>query len=296
MRPATPDVFLNGSFLERTDARLSAFDAGLQHAVGLFETMRAEIIDGKARVARLGRHLDRLAESAKALALTETLNRAALAEAVEQTVTTAGHSPARVRLTLTGGDLNMLGSPGQQHDPTVLIESKPATTYPAEMYSRGVMASIADTRANPLNAFEGHKTLNYWWRLRELQIAASKGAAEALVFTVSNHLAGGCVSNAILIKDDALFTPIARTEEQAGAIASPVLPGVTRSAVLDAAEGIGLDVRKRMLTIDDVLDADELWLTNSSWGMLPVTAVERSKINDGNPGTVGTKLRDAIVD
>src|SRR5205814_2137459 len=73
-------------------------------------------------------------------------------------------------------------------DPTVLIVAQPVTRYPEAMFERGVTVVLADARANPLNPFEGHKTLNYWWRLRELQTAARKGAGEALVRIEGNAI------------------------------------------------------------------------------------------------------------
>ncbi|MEE2973386.1 MAG: aminotransferase class IV, partial [Planctomycetota bacterium] len=138
----------------------------------------------------------------------------------------------------------------------------------------------------------GHKTLDYWSRLSELQAAAGKGASEALWFMVSNHLAGGCVSNAILVKDGEFITPIARGEEPDGGLPSPVLPGVVREEALGWAAAEGRLVRRRMIGIEDILQADEVLLTNSSWGVLPVTGLEQESIGGGEPGPVATALRD----
>lgn len=302
-------VFLNGQFLDKDAAKVSAFDAGFQHAVGLFETMSSRVEDGRAEVFRLESHLNRLIASAAELGLSTSLRKHALAEAVAQTAERAwldeGIRRGRVRLTITGGDLNLLQrDPAARqagHDPTVLIVVQPATAYPPEMFERGVGAVVADARTSPLNPFEGHKTLNYWWRLRELQKAAAKGAGESLVFQITNHLAGGCVSNAFIVKGGELVTPIARGEEQevGGAqpgrvtLPSPVLPGVTREFVLEAAAERGLRTARRMIAIEDVLGADELFLTNSSWGVLPVVAVEREAIGGGEVGEVTRSLRRA---
>ncbi|MEL6796938.1 MAG: aminotransferase class IV, partial [Planctomycetota bacterium] len=203
----------------------------------------------------------------------------------------------RVRLSITGGDLNLLSSESERvHDPTVLVSAQPATAYPDAMFEQGVVVAIADAKANPFEPTASHKTLNYWWRLSALRDASVKGAAEALVFQVTNHLCGGCVSNAFVVKDGSLLTPIARGEEAAGALPSPVLPGITRGAVVDAARELGIDVTARMLTIDDVLGADELFLTNSSWGVLPVVAVEASKIGGGEVGETTRALRERLID
>lgn len=306
-------VFLNGAFLARDEARISAFDAGVQHGVGLFETMQAVERAEGWEVLDIDAHLDRLANSARELRLTERLRVDALREAVQRTVVKAGEEGAarlRVRLTITGGDLNLLESSraaerqsgkeeGQQ--PTLLISATRATEYPREMFERGVLATIADWKANPLDGMQGHKTINYWARLRELQIAAAKNGAEALVFQVSNYLSGGCVSNALIVKDGRIATPIARGEEIDGAeggsgravMPSPVLPGVTRRWALEWAEDQEIESEKRMISIDEVLNADEVLLTNSSWGVLPVVAVESRVLGAGKPGEVGAALVEA---
>jgi branched-subunit amino acid aminotransferase/4-amino-4-deoxychorismate lyase len=230
-----------------------------------------------------------------------------------------------VRLTVTGGDLNLLGrraegrgngesqSAGRADprsvapvDPTIMIVAQPATEYPPEMFERGVGVVIADLRINPLDPMSGHKTLNYWGRLRELRRAAAAMAGEAIVFQVTNHLAGGCVSNVFIVKGGRLRTPIARGEEterrrdaatesgvgRAGvAVPSPVLPGVTRGFVMEWAGGRGIDVEKRMLTIDDLLGADEVFLTNASFGVLPVVRVEKEQIGAGAVGELTRAAR-----
>jgi branched-subunit amino acid aminotransferase/4-amino-4-deoxychorismate lyase len=299
-------VWINGRFLTRDDARVSAFDAGFVHAVGLFETMMAAPLLGdedatRGRVVGLHQHLARLETSARELGLSDNLKIRPLAEMVEHVVERSGltgpdqgEAPrARVRLTVTGGDLNLLSSTARgPADPTVVIAVQPATRYPSDMFERGVRVMIADVKANPLNPFEGHKTLNYWWRLRALQHAAAAGAGETLVLQVTNHVCGGAVSNLFALRDGELLTPLARGEEEVGAVPSPVLPGVTRATILDFAAQMGLRVVKRLLSINDVLDADEVFLTNSSWGVLPVAAVEGKAIGPGTPGLFTRQLRE----
>ncbi|MDG2021984.1 MAG: aminotransferase class IV [Phycisphaerales bacterium] len=280
-------VWLNGKLEKLEDARVSAFDAGFQHAVGLFETMMAR----GSRVVHLNQHLDRLEESLRETRLSDRLKAGPLADAIHATVAAAELETARVRLTISGGDLNLLHGGGNGHEPTILIVAQPATAYPDELYDKGIRATVADSRANPLDRFAAHKTLAYWPRLAELQSAAAKNASEALWFTVSNHLAGGCVSNVILVKDGEFITPLARGEEPEGGLPSPVLPGVVRAEVLGWAAGEGRLVERKMVDINAVLEADEVLLTNSSWGVLPVTGVEREQIGDGTPGPVARSLR-----
>ncbi|MFG0285975.1 MAG: aminotransferase class IV [Phycisphaerales bacterium JB039] len=294
-----PPCYLNGRIVDLTEARIAAMDAGLQHAVGLFETMIARTTDGEVHVTRLEAHLDRLSASAAELGLAETVRTGPLADAVKLTVERSQLPRARVRLTLTGGDLNLLTRECQRtaREPTILIVVQPAPERPGP--GGGVSAVIAGARANPLNPLEGHKTLSYWWRLRELQAAAAKGAGEAIVFQVTNYLCGGAVSNIFCVKDGRLITPIARGEERevarAGAAApSPVLPGVTRAAVIEIANSRGIGVERRMVSVDDVMDADEVFCTNASWGVLPILRIEQKQIGAGEPGPVARDLGAAL--
>jgi len=319
-------VFLNGTFLDQADARVSAFDAGFQHGVGLFETMLGgtTALD-ETWVYRLDAHLERLATSARELGLAEGLRTQGLYDAVMETTAREGSARTRIRLTITAGDLNLLSPQSESEEQqenrveaTLLIVAQPATQYPDAMFERGVMVSLADTRANPFNPMEGHKTLHYWWRLRELQQASAKGAAEAIVVQVSNHLVGGCVSNLFLVKEGSLLTPIVRGEEggavedtsqtdpmqpstpassavRSGVLPSPALPGITRRAIIEMAELRAIPIECRMLSIDDLLEADEVFLTNSSWGVLPVAAVEAHPVGTGKPGEITRTLREALM-
>jgi branched-subunit amino acid aminotransferase/4-amino-4-deoxychorismate lyase len=286
-------VWLNGQFIDRDSATVSIFDAGFQHAVGLFETMLAR----NGRVFRVETHMRRIAESASDLLLTKQLDTEALCEAVQLVVDHHELSEARIRLTITGGNLNTLQATGRgPQDPTILIVAQPPTRYPDEYFDHGTTTVVADARANPLDPMAGHKTLNYWTRIQALQLAGMKKASEAIWFTVSNHLASGSVSNVVLVKDGALLTPIARGEEEAGAMKAPVLPGVTRDAILQLARADGLAITKKMLDINDLLDADEVFLTNSSWGVLPIIALEKEQIGTGKVGELTMHLRRQWLD
>lgn len=286
-------VWVNGSFVDRGEARVSAFDAGFLHGVGLFETMLAT----RGSTVLLDEHLRRLAESARTLRLSDDLRPGPLAEAVRRTVERSGHAEgdarARVRLTLTGGDLNLLESrAASATDPTVVVSVTRATPYPPEIFERGVGLLVAEPKANPLDPLAGHKTLDYWTRLRSLQQASAAGMGEALWLQVTNHVVGGAVSNVFAVRDGTLLTPLARGEEDPGATPSPVLPGVTRAAVIDLASRIGVGCDTRLLTVADVLDADELFLTNSSWGVLPAVRVEKSTVGSGMPGPITRRLAE----
>ena len=287
------DLFLNGKMLPPDQASLPVDDAGLQHAVGLFETMSAH----HGKVFRQTEHLNRLAESARQLGLSPSLDTQALAQAVEQTIAHNKIDQARIRLTITAGSLSMLsgGSPPKAPAGTVLIQPTEPTVYDPQYFEKGVTVLVAPPGANPFDPLAGHKTLSYWARLRTLRQAASAGAGEAIWLNVSNHLASGSISNIFLVKEGELLTPIARGEEADKALPAPVLPGITRAAVIELAEKLGVTVHKRMLSIEDLLGVDEVFLTNSSWRILPVSTVEKSPIGNGQAGDLTKRLREDLL-
>ena len=293
-------AWINGKFVEHAEARVGLFDAGFQHGIGLFETMLAR----EGAVLGFEAHLERLATSARELRLFDPLKVEPLAEAVQHALAKSGLRDARIRITLTAGDMgrpfagaNASGekapAPAQtpQPTPTIAIHVQPPTRYPDELFEKGVAVAVATDRANPLDSFAGHKTLMYWPRIAAVQRAAEAGCAEALWFTVANQLASGSVSSVFLVQDGRLRVPFARGEEPDGAVRAPVLPGVTRARVLMWAEAEGRAVERAALSIDDLLSADEVFLTNSSWGVLPVVRVERHEVGGGVPGPVARAMR-----
>ena len=299
------DIWMNGQFVSADEATLSVFDAGVQHGVGLFETMAA----ANGRVFRAESHVQRLVDSARQLRLSERLQVEPLVEAVRLALERNSMDQARVRLTVTGGNLNMLQSSGtSEHDPTVIVVVQPPTEYPDTFFERGVGVTIASGRLAPWTPGAGHKTVDYWSRIHALQEAATVRAGEALWLTPDASVASGSVSNIFLIKDEVLLTPPSRVECGPDDPPSPVLPGITRQAVLELAKGRRIE--RRTISIDELLGADEVFLTNSSWNILPVTSLllkakaaedddtitlQQHSVGDGGVGSITSDLRTALL-
>lgn len=272
-------VFLNDRVVDARQAHISLTDSGFLYGVGLFETMRSH--DGV--VFRLQDHLDRLLLSAAKLLAPHSYEKTHLEEAVQEVLQANELAEARLRLTLTNGPLM---DAQEQPQPTLLITATQFRPYPSEHYTAGVLVILCPFRQNSTDPTCGHKTTSYFPRLLALEMARRKQAAEALWFTQDNHLAEGCVSNIFLVKDSVLYTPTVET---------PVLPGVARRTVLQLAGEQAIDAIEKDLTIADVLEADEVFLTNVIMEALPVISVERHVVGDGKVGPVTRKLREAFL-
>jgi branched-chain amino acid aminotransferase len=271
-------VFLNDKLVDLEEARVSATDSGLLYGAGLFETMRSH----NGVVFRLDDHLDRLSQSAAALSIAHPYEKSYLSDAIDQVLQANNLTEARLRLTLTNGPL---AAAEEQRKPTLVITATEFRPYPAQYYEKGTLVILCPFRQNPTDPTCGHKTTSYYPRLLALQVAHQRRAAEALWFTMDNRLAEGCVSNVFLVKNSTLQTP---------PVGTPVLPGIARKTVCELAQEQSIELVERDLTIEDVLGADEIFLTNVIMDVMPVVEVEKHAVGEGKVGPVTRRLREAF--
>lgn len=266
-------VFLNGEIIDADDAKISIFDSGFLYGSGLFETMRA--YDGK--VFRIDDHIDRIFASAEKLDITIGKTKKDIYDAVMNTLDANKLKEARLKLTVSNGSFDS----GDKPVPTVIVTAEEFKAYPEEYYEKGAKVSLTDYRQNPTDPYTGHKTICYASRLMALKQAHAKQTAEALWFTTENKLAEGCVSNVFIVKDDKVYTPQLDT---------PVLGGIMRMTVVQMCEVLKIKLIEQDLYINDLLGADEVFITNVIMGILPVVAVEARTIGEGKPGEITLKL------
>ena len=193
---------------------------------------------------------------------------------------------ARVRLTVSAG--SMQGDPGAEAQPlTVCVTAAPLSPPPATVYENGVQVVVTEHRVSPSDPIAGHKTTAYLPRLLGLREAQRARCMEALWFTTSKYLAEGSISNVFVIHDGVLKTPPLDT---------PVLPGVARGAVLELAHKADIKAEECPLSIDDLLDAEEVFLTNVIIEVMPVVRVEKHDIADHRVGSKTRQMRKMFSD
>lgn len=294
--PAT--VWLNGNFIEESEASVSLRDTGLLHAAGVFTTMRSY----GGRVFRLKQHLGRLRTSCEALFIPLTCKDAVLEQAVIELLRRNELSDARLRYTITRGHAQQDPVHGLRLEPSAFLSTTELEPYPAEFYQRGMTVILLDEqKLNPYDIQAGHKTLNYLSRLSALREANRRGAGEALWFNVHNYLQSGSISNVFIVKDGSLITPPTPAEMLDRAIAeqlaypkSAVLPGITRAAVVELAAAADIPVQLGAIDVNLLLEADEVFLTNSIMQIMPVCRIERKAIGADKPGPVTLDLTQRL--
>ncbi len=289
------DVWLNGTFVSEDEARIDPRDGGFLHGAGVFTTMRA--VGG--RVLMLDDHLARLRNSCGALHVPLTVSDKDLAIACGGLLARNGLHNARMRLTVTRGRTERDPLHGEIHRPTMLLTAGDMTIYPPEYQEKGMTAVLnSEHKLNPYDIQSGHKTLDYFSRFAALREAARRGAGESLWFDVHNFLQCGSVCNVYIVEAGMIVTPPTNDDLRDEAVKrstpyprSCVLPGTVRGWVLRERK-----VQRLPINVKRLLAADEVFVTNSAMGVLPVTKLEQEQIADGTPGTITESLMRAWAD
>ena len=271
-------VYLNGSLLPRSQARLSPFDHGFLYGYGLYETMRAY----SGQVFRLKQHLERLARSAEMLGLSSGLAQYDLGKAVYDTLEANGLKDARIRLTVSAGEGDMIPDPRTCTGPTVLVMAKALVPQPAEVYQRGYKVIVSRIRQNSQSPLAQIKSANNLNNILAKSEARAAVVADALFLNERAFLAEASSSNIFIVSRGVLLTP---------SLECGVLPGITRQVVLELALSLGTEVKEdNALTVEVLLQADEAFLTNSIIEIMPLTGVDGQPVGSGKPGPITQTL------
>ncbi|MFC4449224.1 aminotransferase class IV [Halorussus aquaticus] len=261
------------------DATVSVRDRGFMYGDAAFETLRAY----GGRVFEWDAHAERLRRTCCALSLDHGLSDDDLRGRIRETLAANDLDDAYVKLSISRGVQPGKLAPGPVEDPTVVVyvadlpRGGRADRGSEPVWDGPATAAVVETRRIPDAALPAHaKTHNYLngilARLElgqggdsEAEDANGDVPDEAIVLDSDENLAEGATSNLFLVSDGVLRTP---------SLDGPILPGITRRVVLELAEQKGIPVEEGTYGPADLRDADEAFLTNSTWEVRPLAAVE----------------------
>ncbi|SFF91450.1 branched-chain amino acid aminotransferase [Halopelagius inordinatus] len=293
---------VDGELVPADEATVSVRDRGFMYGDAAFETLRAYGGD----VFRWGAHADRLRETCDVLSLDHGVAADDLKARVDETLRANELEDAYVRLSVTRGVQPGKLTPEEAVDPTVVVVatplprggrgSDPVWDGPASLQT--VKTRRVPDRSIPARA-KTHNYLNGILARLELRVTDVAGqspagrrgslgdADEAVMLDSDGHLAEGATSNLFFVRDDALCTP---------SLDGPVLPGVTRAEVVDVAAAEEIPVREGSFTPDDLRDASEAFVTNTTWEIRPVESVDGIDVGGGPVTTLLSTVFDARVE
>ncbi|SET96722.1 branched chain amino acid aminotransferase apoenzyme [Stigmatella erecta] len=275
-------VFFNGRFVPDTEAQVSVHERGYLFGDAAFETLRGY----GGHVFRLGRHLERLAHSARVLGLKLPGSLEVLAGQVREAVARSAQADCAIRVTLSRGEGGAgISTKGFEH-PVFSITVKPLRAYPEEAYAKGIRTRVVGPRKVPAECLD--PTIKSGGAYLPSIIARQEldrvGMVEGVQLAVAGHVVSGLVSNVFAVSGTRLLTPD---------VASGCLPGITREALLQLAPSVGLEPTETRLPLEALLQADELFFSNSLMECLPVQQLDEHSFPTA-PGPFTRKLRAAL--
>lgn len=260
-RAAVIAVSIDGAMIAPEQASISVLDRGLLYGDGCFEVLRTW--DGVAR--ELEAHLDRLLETARALEL-RTLERPRLTEAIYRTIAAAGPGEQRIRILLTRGPGSLAARLGELGPGRAIVIVEPLPPQPPEL-----SLAVVDWPL-PERAGRGHKTLAYLDAVIARELARAAGADEAIRLDAAGRAAEGATCNLFAVHHGGVSTPPA----ERGA-----LPGIVRARVLAICARVGIAARVRALSLRELRGAQEIFVTSSLRGVVPVTRIDHARFARG---------------
>ena len=277
-------IYINGEYFDRENAKISVFDHGLLYGDGIFEGMR--VYDGK--IFRLEDHITRLYESALAICLPIPMSYDEMVDANVEAVAKNELREGYIRLIITRGVDGLGLDPFKCRDPQVIIIAAEVALYPKKLYETGLDLITASTiRNHPAALSPRIKSLNYLNNIMAKMEGLRAGCVEAVMLNHKGEVAECTGDNLFIVKDDVITTP---------PLDAGILEGITRNTVMDLARERGHDVREAALTRHDIFTCDECFLTGSAAEVIGAVKLDGRTIGDGKPGPVTVKLKDAFAE
>lgn len=272
-------IYINGEFFHRDEAKISVFDSGYLVGDGVWEGVR--LSNGK--FAFLDLHLDRLFEGAAAIGLDIGKTKEQIAEMLYQTVQKNNmHDNVHVRLMVTRGNKK---TPSQDPrltvtPPNIVIIAEHKAANP-EVVKTGIRLFTSSTRRPPPDSLDAK--LNCHSKLHEviaLIQALNAGADEALMLDVNGAVATCNATNFFIVYRGEVWTSTGQH----------CLNGITRRMVIELCKANAIPVHEKDFSLTNVYSADEAFVTGTFGSLTPVIEVDGRKIGTGQPGSITAQL------
>jgi len=264
--------YVDGQFVPASEAVIPVDDLAIMRGFGVFDLLRT--LNGKPLF--LEEHIARLQTSARQIGMELPWNSQKLIDIVMQTLQHNSFEESNIRIVVTGGSSPDFITP--QGKPRLLVLITRAPELPQRWYTEGVkIITFASERSIP-----GAKSIDYVTATIALKQARDQNAIEALYVDRNGCVREGTTSNLFAFYGDILVTPD-----------RGILNGITRKAVLDLAAKM-MDVELRNLKLNDLLIADEVFITGTNKMIVPVVQIDATTIGTGRPGKHTQRLMDAL--
>lgn len=271
-------AWVNGAFVAERDAVVSIFDRGFLFADGIYEVVAI----AAGHFVDLAGHLDRLERSCAAIRLAIPMPRAELEAMLAELATRNGVTEGLVYLQVTRGPAERDFAFPAEPRPTLVAYARPMRILDHPLAATGAKAVLVPDQRW---ARRDIKSIALLPQVLAKQAARAAGAFEGIM-TEDGHVTEGGSSNVYLVQRGAIVTfPLGHD----------ILPGITRERVLGFAREAGIAVHERPFTTQELLGADEVFITSATTFLMPITSIDGMDVGDGVPGPVARRLRARYV-
>lgn len=262
-----------------SEAKISVLDWGFLHSDATYDTVHV----WNDRFFRLDLHLDRFFRGVERLRMKLPYDRERIVSILTDCVALSGHTSAYVEMICTRGSSPTFSRDPRQAENRFIAFAVPfGSVANKEQLEKGLHVAISETVRIPPKSVDP-EIKNYHWLdlVKGLFDAYDVGADTALILDTNGHIAEGPGFNVFLVKDRSLRTP-----------AFGVLPGITRQTVFDLCAEIGLSATAADISRTEIKGADEVFITSTAGGIMPVTRIDHAAIANGRVGPVTRRLMD----
>jgi len=276
-------VYINGLFTPLKNAKISILDRGFCYGDGLFETLRAS----NGQIFYIEQHIDRLFDSLQQVLIELPMTRLELTKAVKETLARNKYKNAIIRLMVTRGDTESNIQIDSKIHPTLVINIRPFTPLPKVAYKKGIRVMLFQERANLVNGLSLRlKSCNYLSNILIKEFSNKKNYTEGIVVDPDFGVTEGTTSNIFIVEQGQIKTP---------PLSPYVLAGITRQVVLEIAREHKIPFTEEKITADELIYADEVFITNSCIEIVPVTQVNSNFIGLKKPGILTRFIHEEFL-
>lgn len=281
-------IWLDGEMVEWREAKTHVLTHTLHYGMGVFEGVRAYKTDQGTAIFRLQEHTDRLFNSAKIMRMKIPFSKEVLNEAQRAAVRENKLESAYIRPMCFYGSEGM----GLRADNLNVHGMVAAWTWGAylgaENMEKGIRIKTSSFTRHHVNITmcKAKANGNYMNSMLALREALDDGYDEALLLDAEGYVAEGSGENFFLVKDGIIYTPDLTS----------ALDGITRRTLLHLAKDLGLEIREKRITRDEVYIADEAFFSGTAAEVTPIRELDRRPIGEGKRGPVTEKLQSLYFD
>ncbi|WP_423196174.1 MULTISPECIES: branched-chain amino acid transaminase [unclassified Cupriavidus] len=279
-------IWMDGKLIEWRDAKIHVLTHTLHYGMGVFEGVRAYKTPEGTAIFRLKEHTRRLFNSAKIFQMQMPFDEATL-EAAQREVVRANHLESCYIRPLVWIGSEKLGVSARGNTIHVAIAAWPWGAYLGEEgMERGIRVKTSSFTRHHVNvSLVRAKASGYYINsILANQEATSLGYDEALLLDTDGYVSEGSGENVFIVRNGVIYTPD---------LAS-CLDGITRDATLTIARDLGLEVREKRITRDEMYCADEAFFTGTAAEVTPIRELDDRQIGEGRRGPVTQRIQETF--